>query len=266
MTTGKKFIVLLFCCLAVCFFRVMAQAEAQKDCIAVVNRVSDGVSALKEGATLWITVKKDDVFASGDIIKTGADVTCELYLIDGTIFEIGERSTLKIHDLSGDKKHLKRTILDLEIGELLSTIEKGLDYRVRTPQAVCAVRGTEFVVKSSKDKLTTAAVFSGKVGVFHYEKSGKLSKQARIIKKMQEAHVRLYKKPEVLKEFSKEMKSVRKRMLKDRARRSKLKKQIIKNRKQLLNKKKKAILRKNKNMKKRAVEERRSKRPPRRRR
>jgi len=185
--------------------------------------------------------------------------------IDGTIFEIGPSSTLKIQDLSGDKKHLKRTILDLEIGELLSTIEKGLDYKVRTPQAVCAVRGTEFVVRSGKNKVTKSAVFSGKVGVFHYEKSGKLSKQAKIIKKNQETHVRLYKKPEVLKKFSKEMNRVRKRMLKNRARRKKLKKAIIKNRKELLKKKKKAILRRNKNIKKGAIEERKSRRPPRRR-
>ncbi|MFH1353471.1 MAG: FecR family protein [bacterium] len=263
MTTGKKFTALFFYCLAVCSFCAEI-SFAQDDCIAMVNRIFGSASALKEGASQWITVKKDDVFASGDIIKTGEDATCELYLIDGTIFEIGNRSTLKIQDLSGDKKHLKRAILDLEIGELLSTIEKGLDYSVRTPQAVCAVRGTEFVVKTSKDKLTTAAVFSGKVGVFHYEKSGKLSKQAKIIKKMQETHVSLYKKPEVLKEFSKEIKSVRTRLLNDRSRRNKLKKEIIKNRKQLLKKKKKAILHRNQDMKKSAVQERRSKRPPRR--
>ncbi|MEA2081547.1 MAG: FecR family protein [Elusimicrobiota bacterium] len=250
----KKFIFfsLLFCGLL----------TASDDYGAIVSRVSGDVKALKKGAQEWAAVVKDDVFSSGDIIKTFTGGTCEVYLIDGTIFEVGPNSLLKIDDIHGENDHLKRAIFDLEMGELLSEIEKGLDYRVRTPQAVCAVRGTKFAVKSGKSKESRVAVFKGKVGVTNYDKNGKLAKRAQIVKKMQEARVRLYKKPELSKKLSADMQRIRKRMVKNQARRKKLKKKIIKRRKAVLKARKKKILKAHKKRKKNLIEERRKRRLP----
>ncbi len=246
------FLFLLFC----------GALTAADDYGAVVSRVSGDVKSLKKNSQEWVQVVKDDVFSSGDIIQTFADGSCEVYLIDGTIFEIGPNSLLKIDDVYGEDNHLKRAILDLEMGELLSEIQKGLDYRVRTPQAVCAVRGTRFAVKAGKSKESRVAVFKGKVAVRNYEKSGKLAKRAQMVKKMQEARVRLYKKPQLSKKLSADMQKIRKRMVKNQSRRKALKKKIIKRRKAILKARKKKILKANKQKKKRLIEERRKRRLP----
>ncbi len=235
---------------------------AADDYGAVVSSVEGDVKSLKNNSQEWVPVAQNDIFSTGDIIKTFADGRCEVYLIDGTIFEIGPNSLLKIEDIYGEDNYLKRAIFDLEMGEILSEIEKGLDYRVRTPHAVCAVRGTKFVVKSGKSKDTRVAVFKGKVGVKNYEKNGKLAKRAQVVKKMQETRVRLYKKPQLSKKLSAGMQKIRKRMVKNQARRKVLKKKIIKRRKAILKARKKKILDANKKKKKSLIKERRKRRPP----
>ncbi len=237
---------------------------AAEDHIAIVSYARGKVEALKKGATSWIKVAKDDVFSSGDIIRTGKNSSCELYLMDGTIFEIGSSSSLKIQEITGDKKHLKRAILDLEMGDLLSEIHKGLDYRVRTPQAICAVRGTKFAVKISASGISEVGVFSGKVGVYNFDKSGKLSKYAKIVKENQEALVKLYAKPKIAKKLSEDMLRIRRRMIKERARRKRLKREILKRRKKLLEKREKAILKRNKILRRKALRELRHSPKPRR--
>ncbi|PKP62195.1 hypothetical protein CVT91_00320 [Candidatus Atribacteria bacterium HGW-Atribacteria-1] len=227
---------------------------------AVVNSVSGEVKSLKKNSQDWTMVVKDDIFSSGDIIKTFADGSCEVYLIDGTIFDIGPNSLLKIDDLHGEDSFLKRAIFDLEMGELLSEIEKGLDYRVRTPQAVCAVRGTKFAVKAGKE--SRVAVFDGKVGVRHYEKSGKLAKRAQIVKKMQEARIGLYAKPQLGKKISEDMRAIYARMAKNQQRRKELRKKIIKKRKEILKARKKRILESGQKQQKDLIQERREKKAP----
>ncbi|MBU3956510.1 FecR family protein [bacterium] len=229
---------------------------------AVVNSVSGGVKALKKNAEVWVEVAKNDAFSSGDIIKTFADGSCEVYLIDGTIFEIGPNSILKIEDVYGENNHLKRAILDLEMGELLSEIETGLDYSVRTPQAVCAVRGTKFAVKLGESKESQIAVFKGSVGVRNYEKSGKLAKNAQIVKKMQETRVRLYEKPRLSKRLSADMQKMQKRMIKNQARRTALKREIIKRRKELLKARKEKIIDGNRQKKNQLIKERSQRKSP----
>ncbi|PIU17951.1 MAG: hypothetical protein COT16_03685 [Elusimicrobia bacterium CG08_land_8_20_14_0_20_44_26] len=247
----------------VLLFLAVSGVCAQEDYIAIVNQTSGEVTALRKGADSWKEVAKDDAFAAGDIIKTEENSSCEIYLIDGTIFEIGPSSVLKIQELSGKDDFLERTILDLEMGDLLSEIEKGLDYSVRTPQAVCAVRGTKFAVSTGESKESKIAVFKGRVGVKNYEKSGLLSKTDQIINEMQEAHVALYNKPQLMKKLSKEMSAVRDRMVKNNSRRKKLRKKIFKERKALLEKRKEIILERNREKKEELIKERKSRRNPR---
>jgi len=264
------------------FFLLFCGAlTATDDYGAVVSSVEGDVKSLKKNSQEWAPVAQNDIFSTGDIIKTFADGRCEVYLIDGTIFEIGPSSLLKIEDIYGEDNYLKRAIFDLEMGEILSEIEnlkraifdlemgeilseieKGLDYRVRTPHAVCAVRGTKFAVKSGKSKDTRVAVFKGKVGVKNYEKNGKLAKRAQVVKKNQETRVRLYKKPQLSKKLSAGMRKIRKRMVKNQARRKVLKKKIIKRRRAILKARKKKILDANRKKKKSLIKERRKKRPP----
>ena len=243
-----------------CLFLFCAVSSAGDDYAAIVNSVSGDVKSLKKNASEWARVVNGDGFSIGDIIKTFTDGSCEIYLIDGTIFEVGPNSLLKIDELHGEDSYLKRAIFDLEMGELLSEIEKGLDYRVRTPQAVCAVRGTRFAVKAGEE--SRVAVFDGKVGVRHYDKSGKLAKRAQIVKKMQEARVSLYAKPRLSKKLSEDMRSSCERMAKHQLRRRELRKKIIKERKALLKAREKRILDAGEKQKKDLIRERRERKAP----
>ncbi|MCD6423200.1 MAG: FecR domain-containing protein [Elusimicrobia bacterium] len=226
--------------------------QAAEQHIAIVSKSEGNVFALKQGATNWIKVKQDDVFSEGDILKTEENSSCEMYLINGTIFEMGSSSRLKIVTLTGTEKKIKQSTLELEMGELFSKVEKGIDYSVKMPQAVCAVRGTEFVAAVSREQ-SEVAVFDGKVGVSNYERSGKLSRKKIYVKAMQEAHIRLYARPKLFKRLSKKMEARRLKALKEVVRRRKLKKLILKNRKKILKRRKKLILKRNKRLKRKVL-------------
>jgi len=257
----KRFLALLFVLSGFLF--------AKEQHIAIVSKSEGKVYALKEGATDWISVKQDDVFSKGDILKTEENSSCEMYLVNGTIFEMGPSSRMKIVTLIGSKKKVKQTTLELEMGELFSKVEKKIDYSVKMPQAVCAVRGTEFVTAVSKDQ-SEVGVFDGKVAVANYERSGKLSRKKIYVKARQEAHIRLYARPKLFKRLSKKMEARRLKALKEVVRRRKLKKLILKNRKKILKRRKKLILERNTRLKRkvlRGLKDRRQRKPvPRRRR
>lgn len=68
--------------------------------------------------------------------------------------------------------------LNLILGEIYSKIKPGADYKVRMPQAVCGVRGTQFITKV-KDG-TTLTILDGEV-----EFSDKAKKKTVIVKKNQ---------------------------------------------------------------------------------
>ncbi len=53
--------------------------------------------------------------------------------------------------------------LDLILGEIHSKIKSGSNYKVQMPQAVCGVRGTQFITKVEKDGTTILTVLDGEV-------------------------------------------------------------------------------------------------------
>jgi len=94
-----------------------------------------------------------------DSVKTASDGIAELYLDDKGAMAIGRNTELEISSLDqGD------TVFTLASGSLVAKVKHFLNEKfrmqVRTPSAVCAVRGTEFAVDYSKlGKETSVAVF-----------------------------------------------------------------------------------------------------------
>ena len=94
-----------------------------------------------------------------DTVKTASDGIAELYLDDKGAMAIGRNTELEISSLDqGD------TVFTLASGSLAAKVNHFLNEKfkmqVRTPSAVCAVRGTEFAVEYSKlGKDTSVAVF-----------------------------------------------------------------------------------------------------------
>jgi hypothetical protein len=95
---------------------------------------------------------------SGDIIKTGYNGTAIVYIDNIAAINIDRNSEFEVSDNSNEP------VFTLNFGSIISKVEKMLkqkfQFKIKTIQAVCAVRGTEFAIEHSK--LTGESVF----GVF----------------------------------------------------------------------------------------------------
>jgi hypothetical protein len=93
---------------------------------------------------------------AGDRIKTGSDASAEIALS-------GEHWIVLRPDSEFTLASLKRadTELGLSLGGMLAAVAKlaAGGFRVRTPAAVAAVRGTEFAVEVTPEQQTQVAVF-----------------------------------------------------------------------------------------------------------
>jgi ferric-dicitrate binding protein FerR (iron transport regulator) len=111
-----------------------------------------------------IAYSVNDELAAGDVIKTFKGGRLVLGLSDGSQAIIGEQTTVEITDLSRSP----RTIFNVLRGKTRIKVEKmggrPNPYRVNTPTAVIAVRGTLFDVLVS-GKETRVLVHEGEVAV-----------------------------------------------------------------------------------------------------
>jgi hypothetical protein len=142
-----------------------AQAEAQS---------WDARLKVVSGSVLVKTVEKDEWSAitgeiplePNDLVKTAADGLAEIYLDDKGAIALGRNTELEITSLEQED-----TVLSLSFGSLAAKIRHFLNakhkFQVRTPSAVCAVRGTEFAAEYSLlGKESAFAVFDeGRLGV-----------------------------------------------------------------------------------------------------
>jgi hypothetical protein len=99
----------------------------------------------------------------GDAVRVGAGGVAQLVLPERGAVLVREDSVLTL------KGSTRRTLLDFARGEFLVGLSKrlrrGQSFKVRTPAAVAAVRGTLFWGKSDKDKTTTYAGFGHEIAV-----------------------------------------------------------------------------------------------------
>lgn len=122
---------------------------------------SVGSVSYKDGDR-WVSVKKNQKID----IKPGTEITTdrassvELYFDDGSKLKIGPNSYYKF--TNEDEKEINGTLF---VGKIRNWIKKqSKDYKIKTPTAVCGVRGTDFVVITDKDK-TRVEVYDGSVNV-----------------------------------------------------------------------------------------------------
>lgn len=124
-----------------------------------IQRRGEGQAGLTK-----IAYHVNDELAAGDLIKTLKGGRLVLGLSDGSQAIIGEQTTVEITDLSRSP----RTIFNVLRGKTRIRVEKmggrPNPYRVNTPTAVIAVRGTLFDVLVS-GKETQVLVYEGEVAV-----------------------------------------------------------------------------------------------------
>lgn len=97
--------------------------------------------------------------AEGDEMRTRRASMAELYMDDGSKISIAPMSFFKV-----SKENKEISSLGLFAGRIRSWVRKfSKKFEVRTPAAVCAVRGTDFVVSADETGNTRVEVYEGSV-------------------------------------------------------------------------------------------------------
>jgi ferric-dicitrate binding protein FerR (iron transport regulator) len=161
---------LIIVCLLVICLPLLARTDARAQALVSARVLSsDGPVEIHrrgqgQAATTKIAYRAGDELAAGDVIKTLRGGRLVLGLTDGSQAVIGEQTTVEITDLSRSP----RTLFNVLRGKTRVHIEKmggrPNPYRVNTPTAVIAVRGTVFDVLVS-GKETRVLVHEGEVAV-----------------------------------------------------------------------------------------------------
>lgn len=149
---------LLFAVLSV----ALAVSASAQD--AVLAKVSGPVSYLPAGARRFIRAKGGEELLYGDAIRVGRGGVAHL--------KLGERGSMLLREetLLSLRGSPSRTALTVDYGEFLiglaGRLGRGRSFKVNTPAAVAAVRGTLFWGKSDRaDKSSTYAGFGHEIAV-----------------------------------------------------------------------------------------------------
>ncbi|MDO9514325.1 MAG: FecR family protein [Elusimicrobiota bacterium] len=135
---------------------------------AFVLKIS-GRAHLNSGG-VWEILKKDMLVAAGDSITTEAGAEVSLKLSDGHSVDIIGDSIFSLRENSEDLKEM-----DIWLGRIYAKVDKlppSKKFTVRTPAAVCAVRGTKFTVDVDESKKTDVYVDEGIIGLMDSSGAG----------------------------------------------------------------------------------------------
>ena len=133
---------------------------------ARLTRAEGGVFLRLAGSdeTRFIRAKAGTPLSPQDIIRTGPDGRAEIALEGESLIELGPRSYMIVEDLAAAKPAVY-----FRLGSLVARLKlrQGAGFDVRTPNAVCSVRGTELALARLPDEpLTRVAILRrGKVVV-----------------------------------------------------------------------------------------------------
>ncbi|OGS50018.1 MAG: hypothetical protein A3J79_02180 [Elusimicrobia bacterium RIFOXYB2_FULL_62_6] len=161
---------------AVLLVRPAAGAVLAEEYDARLSAPAGAVEVLAGGETdAWREAEDGMPLSSGDKVRTGADSSAEISLDDGGLIRLGPDSALDVSSLSAGSSSFF-----LRLGSIVAKIRAGFlkpgkRLQVRTPPAVCAIRGTEFGVEHDEvSGETTAGVFDeGSLSVASADKDGK---------------------------------------------------------------------------------------------
>ena len=148
-------------CLALAALFLQTAASAQID---IVEKQGN-VEVYLPRAQTWSRVTEVPWrVEKGDKIRTGGGSTASLLTPDGSKILLGSSSEFEAESSAGVGE---LALFKLELGSLKAWVTKSLNrrFRVRTPTAICAVRGTAFMVDVAASRATLIDVSEGVVAV-----------------------------------------------------------------------------------------------------
>jgi len=131
--------------------------------IATLDHLKGIVEVREVGQSVWRTAHLGDALKEGVSIRTALKSEASLVTTRGHRFKISSLSLFTLTDLNETQ-----TKGFLEKGKVLSKVKPLHDqekFSIKTPTAICAVRGTEFAVNVQEKGATWVEVYKGIVGV-----------------------------------------------------------------------------------------------------
>lgn len=130
-------------------------AEAACKVAALIGAAHSGTQVLRVGSEL----------AVGSELQTAADSRLRLSCRDGSSMVVGAASKLRIEAFEMNGAQRSEARFQLAVGLIGQKVAAGGGWNVRTPTAVTAVRGTEYIVEVKADLGTAVLMQSGQVDV-----------------------------------------------------------------------------------------------------
>lgn len=130
--------------------------------LPTVSALSGKAFVMRSGTKVWTTAGGGYVMYAGDQLRTASGSNATISFDDGSRINLEANGSFILQESSAGGTSLK-----LSIGVLRAWVEKALSRRfeVRTPTAVCSVRGTEFSVDVNIQGHTSIQMFSGMLAV-----------------------------------------------------------------------------------------------------
>lgn len=111
----------------------------------------------------WDVVKTlPQTLSNGDSVRTGLRASATIMFDDGSKVELGGNAAFTLEEAGSG-----RSLMNITIGKLKAFVTKlgSRKFQVRTPTAVCSVRGTEFGVEVMSGGRTVVDLYKGLLGV-----------------------------------------------------------------------------------------------------
>ncbi len=153
---------LLMVCLAALGAGPGFAQEQEQAFTAKVFTAKGTVDCLKKGAPAWVPVTAPFMLEEGDKIKTGFEGKAEIYIKYGSKIRLVSDTLFIVKKVSQQEN-----IVEVARGKMQAWIRKfaGRSFSVRTPAAVCAVRGTVLAVEVTEAGEATWDLFTGSLQI-----------------------------------------------------------------------------------------------------
>ncbi len=136
----------------------------------MVTMIEGTAQSFAPGTATGMRIKKGDRLTKDREVKVGEKSRMELRFPDKTVMRLAEKSTLKLSEISYDKKTgTKNFKVALAVGKMWANVKKLVTsdsaVEVKTVNAVAGVRGTVYRVNVEEDKSAMVKVYDGSVYV-----------------------------------------------------------------------------------------------------